>query len=111
MSGRDQLPATGDRATPGGTHSCNRASDPPLFWSLFLVGVAAILTLDLGVLNRKAHAVRPREAALWTLFCVTLAVAFGGWIAWRFGRVPALEFFTGYLIEYALSSTTCSSSW
>lgn len=75
----------------------------PLFWSLFLVGVAAILALDLGVLNRKAHAVRPREAALWTLFCVTLAMAFGGWIAWRFGRVPALEFFTGYLIEYALS--------
>ncbi len=52
----------------------------PLFWTLFLVGVAAILVLDLGVLNRKAHAVKPREAALWTLFCVTLATLFALWI-------------------------------
>jgi len=75
----------------------------PLFWTLFLVGVAAILVLDLGVLNRKAHAVRPREAALWTVFCVTLAGLFALWLAWRFGSRPALEFTTGYLIEYALS--------
>ena len=75
----------------------------PLFWTLFLVGVAAILVLDLGVLNRKAHAVRPREAALWTVFCVTLAGLFALWLAWRFGARPALEFTTGYLIEYALS--------
>jgi len=75
----------------------------PLFWTVFLVGVAAILALDLGVLNRKAHAVRPREAALWTAFCVTLAGLFALWIGWRFGARPALEFTTGYLIEYALS--------
>jgi tellurite resistance protein TerC len=75
----------------------------PLFWSLFLVGVTAILVLDLGVLNRKAHAVKPREAALWTLFCVTLATLFALWIGLRFGSRPALEFTTGYLIEYALS--------
>jgi tellurite resistance protein TerC len=75
----------------------------PLFWTLFLVGVAAILVLDLGVLNRKAHAVKPREAALWTLFCVTLATLFALWLGMRFGARPALEFTTGYLIEYALS--------
>ena len=75
----------------------------PLFWTLFLVGVAAILVLDLGVLNRKAHAVKPREAALWTLFCVTLATLFALWIGLRFGSRFALEFTTGYLIEYALS--------
>ncbi len=75
----------------------------PLFWTLFLAGVAAILVLDLGVLNRKAHAVRPREAALWTMFCVTLATLFALWLGWRFGARPALEFTTGYLIEYALS--------
>lgn len=75
----------------------------PLFWSLFLVGVIAILVLDLGVLNRKAHAVKPREAATWTLFCVTLAALFALWLGWKFGTRPALEFTTGYLIEYALS--------
>jgi len=75
----------------------------PLFWGLFLAGVGVILFLDLGVLNRKAHVVRPREAALWCGFCVTLALLFCAWIAWRFGARPALEFLTGYLIEYALS--------
>jgi tellurite resistance protein TerC len=75
----------------------------PLFWSLFLAGVGVLLALDLGVLNRKAHAVRPREAALWVAICVSLAVAFAAWIFLRFGSQRGLEFVTGYLIEYALS--------
>lgn len=75
----------------------------PLFWGLFLAGVGVILFLDLGVVNRHAHAIRPREAALWTGFCVSLAFLFAGWLGWRFGSRPALEFVTGYLIEYALS--------
>jgi tellurite resistance protein TerC len=75
----------------------------PLFWSLFLLGVGVVLALDLGVVNRKAHVVRPREAALWTLFCVSLAALFAGWLFWRFGTRIGLEFTTGYLIEYALS--------
>lgn len=75
----------------------------PLFWGLFLAGVGVILFLDLGVVNRHAHAIRPREAALWTGFCVSLALLFALWLGWRFGSRPALEFTTGYLIEYALS--------
>lgn len=75
----------------------------PLLWTVFLVGVGALLMLDLGVLNRKAHVVRPREAALWTLLCVGLATAFAAWLFWRFGSRTGLEFVTGYLIEYALS--------
>jgi len=75
----------------------------PLFWSLFLAGVAVILVLDLGVLNRKAHVVRPREAALWVGFCVGLAGLFAAWLFWAYGSRVGLEFVTGYLIEYALS--------
>jgi tellurite resistance protein TerC len=75
----------------------------PLFWTLFLAGVAAILVLDLGVLNRRAHVVRPREAAVWTLICITLAGLFAGWLFLEFGHKVGLEFVTGYLIEYALS--------
>ncbi len=75
----------------------------PLFWSLFLLGVGVILFLDLGVFNRKAHVIRPREAAIWCGFCVTLALLFTAWLGWKFGARPALEFVTGYLIEYALS--------
>ena len=75
----------------------------PLFWSVFLLGVAALLVLDLGVVNRKAHVVRPRDAALWTLLCVSLAGLFAAWLFWRFGPAYGLEFVTGYVIEYALS--------
>ncbi len=75
----------------------------PLFWTLFLAGVGAILVLDLGVFNRRAHVVRPGEAAAWTLFCIALAGIFAGWLFLEFGHRVGLEFVTGYLIEYALS--------
>jgi tellurite resistance protein TerC len=75
----------------------------PLFWSLFLLAVATILALDLGVFNRQAHVVRAREAALWTLACISFAALFAGWLFFRFGARIGLEFVTGYLIEYALS--------
>jgi len=75
----------------------------PLFWSVFLVIVVAILVLDLGVINRHAHVVRPREAALWTLACLSFAGLFTGWLFWEFGHRVGLEFVTGYLVEYALS--------
>lgn len=75
----------------------------PLFWTVFLAGVLAILVLDLGVFNRKAHVVKPREAMLWVGFCVGLAALFAAWLFWKFGARIGLEFVTGYLIEYALS--------
>ena len=75
----------------------------PLFWTLFLAIVGAILALDLGVFHREAKVVGPRRALLWTLFCVSLAALFAAWLFWRFGARIGLEFVTGYLIEYALS--------
>jgi tellurite resistance protein TerC len=75
----------------------------PLFLGLFLAVIGTLLVLDLGLFNRKAHEVKTREAALWSVFCISLSLAFNGWIYWQFGRQPALEFLTGYLIEYALS--------
>lgn len=75
----------------------------PLFWTVFLAGVLAILVLDLGVFNRKAHVVKPREAMIWVGFCVGLAALFAAWLFWKFGARIGLEFVTGYLIEYALS--------
>ena len=80
----------------------------PLFWTLFLVGVAAILVLDLGVLNRKAHAVRPREAALWTVFCVSLATLFALWLGWRFGSVRSTS---ARATGTARSSAATTATW
>ena len=83
-------------------HRAGRRSGHPLPWAAFLAVLVAVLALDLGVLNRKAHTIRPREAALWTLVCVALSLGFNAWIYVAHGRQPALEFLTGYVVEYAL---------
>ncbi len=75
----------------------------PLAWTLFIAFVLAMLALDLGVFHRHAHVPRFREALTWTGVWATLAVLFGGWLAWERGATPAIEFFTGYVIELSLS--------
>jgi tellurite resistance protein TerC len=81
----------------------NQSVGTPLFWALFLLVVLILLALDLGVFHRKAHEVRPREAMFWSLAWVAVSCAFGTWVYLHAGPQKGLEFFTGYLIEYALS--------
>src|SRR5512132_16708 len=74
-----------------------------LFWILFNVFVLAMLALDLGVFHRRARVVKFREALGWSVYWISLAAVFAvGVYFWR-GRVTALEFTTGYLVEEALS--------
>ena len=75
-----------------------------LAWILFNVFVAAMLVLDLGVINR--HAKRPslRHALAWSGIWIALAAAFAAILYFAQGRTPALEFSTGYVIELSLSA-------
>jgi len=75
----------------------------PVLWIGFTVFVLAMLALDLGVFHRKAHEVKTREALLWSILWIGLALVFNAGIYFWFGPERALEFFTGYLIEKALS--------
>lgn len=75
----------------------------PVLWVGFTLFVLAMLALDLGVFHRRAHAIRVREAFAWTLVWVALALLFNVGVYFWFGAERALEFFTGYLIEKALS--------
>ena len=75
----------------------------PLFWTLFVLVVLFLLSIDLGVFHRHAHTVKVREAAIWSAIWIVLSLSFGVWVYTRFGKQFGLEFFTGYLIEYALS--------
>jgi tellurite resistance protein TerC len=75
----------------------------PLLWVGFTAFVLGVLALDLGVFHRRAHAVRAREAAIWSVVWVVLAVAFGIGVYFTLGRQSALEFTAGYLVEEALS--------
>ncbi len=75
----------------------------PIFWTLFVAVVLILLSIDLGVFHRHAHAVSVREATFWSIVWVVLSLSFGAWIYSRFGKQYGLEFYAGYLIEYALS--------
>lgn len=72
-------------------------------WIAFNAAVLAILAIDLGLFNRKAHAPSLREAATWSAVWITLALGFAGWIFYSRGSRSGVEFLTGYLIEYSLS--------
>jgi len=76
---------------------------PILFWILFNAFVLLMLALDLGVFNRKAHEISLKEALTWTFVWVFLAMVFNALIFYWRGQQQALEFFTGYLVEKALS--------
>lgn len=94
------------------------------FYAGFTLFVLLLLALDLGVFHRKAHSVRFREAATWSVVWVCLALSFNyllyRYALWKFpqdarlmatpGFDPAeaaervgLEFLTGYIIEKCLS--------
>ena len=76
---------------------------PIVFWILFNAFVVLMLALDLGVFHRKAHEVSVKEALTWTFVWVFLALVFNTIIFYWKGQQSALEFFTGYLVEKALS--------
>ena len=73
------------------------------WWIGFNALILLLLALDLGVFNRKSHAVSVREALGWSALWVTLAIGFGLWIGQSMGRQAMLEFYAGYLVEQALS--------
>jgi len=72
-------------------------------WVAFNAFVLVMLAVDLGVLHRRAHEVRLKEALVWSGIWIALALLFAlGVYSWD-GPQPALEFLTGYLIEKSLS--------
>jgi tellurite resistance protein TerC len=78
-------------------------ADRLFLWIIFNIFVLGMLIVDLGIFHRKAHAVTTREATTWCFVWVTLAIVFNAGIYIGLGSEKALEFLTGYLIEYSLS--------
>ncbi len=72
-------------------------------WVGFSIFIVCMLSLDLGLFNRKAHTIRYREAWIWTGVWVTLAMIFA-YLVFRYqGTQRGIDFLTGYLIELSLS--------
>jgi tellurite resistance protein TerC len=74
-----------------------------MLWLGFGGSVLIMMVLDLGVFHREARVKSLREAAIWTAVWITVALAFNGVIWWDRGPVSAVEFLTGYIIEWSLS--------
>jgi tellurite resistance protein TerC len=75
----------------------------PYLWIEFNLFVLIAVALDLGVFHRKAHKVNIREALLWSVVWIGIALAFGYFVWHWYGPQRGLEYYTGYLIEKALS--------
>lgn len=77
-------------------------TDQTMMWGAFGLLMVVMLAIDLGM-NRKAHEVTFRQALTWSIIWVSLAMAFNVGIYVFLGKIKALEFFTGYVIEKSLS--------
>ena len=72
-------------------------------WAVTLVVLLAVLALDFLIVARNPHEPSLREATLWVIFYVSLAVIFGIGLSVAAGGRPGGEFFAGWLTEYSLS--------
>jgi hypothetical protein len=73
-----------------------------LFWVAFHLGVFAALAVDL--FTDRAHDRISLRSAIWrSLLWVALSLSFNALVWWWRGADQAIDFFTGYLIEYSLS--------
>lgn len=75
----------------------------PLLWLVFNLFVILAVALDLGVFHSRPHKLGIREAFAWTVVWVGLSIIFGLGVVYFAGEQRGLEFFTGYVIEKALS--------
>src|SRR5260370_24733007 len=79
----------------------------------FHIFLIAILAIDLGVIQKRAHVVGMKEGGVWTVVWIALALLFAFGIAncWQLwdpenaaqGPEKAIAFLTGYVVELSLS--------
>lgn len=74
-----------------------------LGWVIFNIVVLSILALDLLVFHKRSHVVSFKEALTWSGVWIVLALLFNVYIYFAIGKVSAINFLTGYLIEKTLS--------
>ena len=75
----------------------------PLLWVGFNLFVLVALAFDLGVFHRNPHKITIREAFIASGLWIAIAIAFGCGVWHWYGEQRGLEYFTGYVIEKALS--------
>ena len=78
-------------------------SESLMLWIGFSAFVLLMLFLDLFVFHKKSHEVKIKEAIIWSIIWISLALSFNYLVYLWFGKVKAMEFLTAYIIEKSLS--------
>jgi len=74
-----------------------------LTWALVVGAIIALIVVDLLTVSRKPHDVMFKEAAIWSIFYIGVAIAFGVWVWQTAGSQFGTEYFAAYLVEKSLS--------
>ena len=74
-----------------------------LVWAATVGVIVALILVDLFTVSSKPHDVMFKEATLWSIFYIGIAVVFGIWVWSNYGSQFGTEYFAAYLVEKSLS--------
>jgi tellurite resistance protein TerC len=74
-----------------------------LTWAVVVGIILALIVIDLLTVSRKPHEVMFKEASIWSIFYISVAVVFGVWVWQSSGSQFGTEYFAAYLVEKSLS--------
>lgn len=74
-----------------------------LVWAATIGVIVALILVDLFTVSSKPHDVMFKEATLWSIFYIGIAVIFGVWVWSNYGSQFGTEYFAAYLVEKSLS--------
>ena len=72
-------------------------------WLIVIGAILALIILDLLTVSRNPREVKFKEASLWSIFYIAVAVGFGLWVWQSAGSQYGTEYFAAYLVEKSLS--------
>lgn len=72
-------------------------------WALTIGAILVLVLIDFFTVSRKPHDVMFREAMLWSIFYIGVAIAFGLFVWQWAGSDFGTQYFTAYLVEKSLS--------
>ena len=74
-----------------------------IVWAVTIGAIAALILVDLFTVSSKPHDVMFKEATLWSIFYIGIAIIFGMWVWSSYGSQFGTEYFAAYLVEKSLS--------
>lgn len=87
----------------------NGSDEETILFGIFAVIILLFLVLDLGLFHKQAHKISTKSALYQSIFWVFISTMFGVFIYFydksgsESGAQAAIEYFSAYLTEYALS--------